>query len=174
MTEINLNYQSKDLREIYFGEGHHKYFFGPETKRQSWMLVIALGLYPVFLVYSIQLEDNWLMILGTIYLGLVMYDFQRKTRPIIYWKKSVEAFLERVDNNSEHGLKIDEDGITFIQGDTETILQWSIIKRVSVNANYIGLTADSNLLFPKNSMTDKEFDELKKIVKRKVAQVMKD
>ncbi len=174
MTEINLNYQSKDLREIYFGEGHHKYFFGPETKRQSWMLVIALGLYPVFLVYSIQLEDNWLMILGTIYLGLVMYDFQRKTRPIIYWKKSVEAFLERVDNNSEHGLKIDEDGITFIQGDTETILQWSIIKRASINADYIGLTADSNLLFPKNSMTDKEFDELKKIVKRKVAQVMKD
>ncbi len=174
MTEINLNYQSKDLREIYFGEGHHKYFFGPETKRQSWMLVIALGLYPVFLVYSIQLEDNWLMILGTIYLGLVMYDFQRKTRPIIYWKKSVEAFLERVDNNSEHGLKIDEDGITFIQGDTETILQWSIIKRASINADYIGLTADSNLLFPKNSMTDKEFDELKKIVKKKVAQVMKD
>ena len=174
MTEINLNYQSKDLREIYFGEGHHKYFFGPETKRQSWMLVIALGLYPVFLVYSIQLEDNWLMILGTIYLGLVMYDFQRKTRPIIYWKKSVEAFLERVDNNSEHGLKVDEDSVTFIQGDTETILQWSIIKRASINAYYIGLTADSNLLFPKNSMTEKEFDELKKIVKRKVAQVIKD
>ena len=174
MTEINLNYQSKELREIYFGEGHHKYFFGPETKRQSWMLVIALVLYPFFLVYSIQLEDNWLMILGTIYLGLVMYDFQRKTRPIIYWKKSVEAFLERVDNNPEHRLVFNEENVTFIQGDTETILQWSIIKRASINVDYIGLTADSNLLFPKNSMTDKEFDELKKIVKRKVAQVMKD
>ena len=174
MTEINLNYQSKDLREIYFGEGHHKYFFGPETKRQSWMLVIALVLYPFFLVYSIQLEDNWLMILGTIYLGLVMYDFQRKTRPIIYWKKSVEAFLERVDNNPEHRLVFNEENVTFIQGDTETILQWSIIKRASINVDYIGLTADSNLLFPKNSMTDKEFDELKKIVKRKVVQVIKN
>ena len=174
MTEINLNYQSKDLREIYFGEGHHKYFFGPDTKRQSWMLVIALVLYPFFLVFSIQREDNWLMIIGTIYLGLVMYDFQRKTRPIIYWKKSVETFLERVDNNSEHSLKVDEDSITFIQGDTETILQWSIIKRVSVNANYIGLTADSNLLFPRNSMTEKEFDTLKKFVTRKVAKVIKN
>lgn len=174
MTEIKLNYQSKDLREIYFGEGHQKYFFGPETKRQSWMLVIALALYPFFLVYSIQLEDNWLMILGTIYLGLVMYDFQRKTRPIIYWKKSVEAFLERVDNNSEHQLVYNDESVTFIQGETETILHWSIIKRASINANYIGLTADTNLLFPKNSMTEKEFDGLKHIVERRVAQVHKN
>jgi hypothetical protein len=114
------------------------------------------------------------MILGTIYLGLVMYDFQRKTRPIIYWKKSVEAFLERVDNNPEHRLVFNEENVTFIQGDTETILQWSIIKRASINADYIGLTADSNLLFPKNSMSEKEFDELKKIVKRKVVQVIKN
>ena len=174
MTEIKLNYQSKDLREIYFGEGHQKYFFGPETKRQSWMLVIALVLYPFFLVYSIQLEDNWLMILGTIYLGLVMYDFQRKTRPIIYWKKAVEAFLERVDNNPEHRLVFNEEHITFIQGDTETILHWSIIKRASIHADYIGLTAEPNLLFPKNSMTDNEFDGLKSIVERKVAQVHKN
>ena len=174
MTEINLNYQSKNLREIYFGEGHHKYFFGPETKRQSWMLVIALGLYPVFLVYSIQLEDNWLMILGTIYLGLVMYDFQRKTRPIIYWKKSVEAFLERVDAHVQHRLCYDEDSISFYQGDTEVKMLWSGIKKASINDAYLGLTAESNLLFPKNSMTEKEFDTLKKYVTRKVAMVMKD
>jgi hypothetical protein len=174
MTEIKLNYQSKDLREIYFGEGHQKYFFGPETKRQSWMLVIALALYPFFLVYSIQLEDNWLMILGTIYLGLVMYDFQRKTRPIIYWKKAVEAFLERVDNNPEHRLVFNEEHITFMQGDTETILHWSIIKRASIHAYYIGLTAEANLLFPKKSMTEKEFEGLKSIVERKVAQVHKN
>lgn len=174
MTEIKLNYQSKDLREIYFGEGHQKYFFGPETKRQSWMLVIALVLYPFFLVYSIQLEDNWLMILGTIYIGLVMYDFQRKTRPIIYWKKAVEAFLERVDNYPEHRLVFNEEQITFIQGDTETILQWSIIKRASIHADYIGLTAEANLLFPKKSMTEEEFSGLKSIVERKVAQVNKN
>ena len=174
MTEINLNYQSKDLREIYFGEGHQKYFFGPETKRQSWMLVIALALYPVFLVYSIQLEDNWLMILGTIYLGLVMYDFQRKTRPIIFWKKSVEAFLERVDTNTPHRLCYDEDYISFYQGDTEVKMLWSGIKKASVNDVYIGLTAESNLLFPKNSMTEKEFNTLKKFVTRKVALVIKD
>jgi hypothetical protein len=174
MTEIKLNYQSKDLREIYFGEGHQKYFFGPDTKRQSWMLVIALILYPFFLVYSIQLEDNWLMILGTVYLGLVMYDFQRKTRPIIYWKKAVEAFLERVDNTPDHFLKFDENSIVFIQGETETILQWSIIKRASIYADYIGFSAESNLLFPKNSMTEKVFDALKNIIERKVAQVNKN
>jgi hypothetical protein len=172
MTKINLNYTSNDLREIYFGEGHHKYFFGPETKRQSWMLVIALVLYPVFLVYSIQLEDNWLMIIGTIYLGLVMYDFQRKTRPIIYWKKSVEAFLARVDANTEHRLCYDEDSISFYQGDSEVKMLWSGIKKASINDSYIGLTAESNLLFSKNSMTENEFQLLKKVVKKKVAVVV--
>lgn len=174
MIEINLNYTSNDLRDIYFGEGHHKYFFGPDTKRQSWMLVIALALYPIFLVYSIQLEDNWLMILGTIYLGLVMYDFQRKTRPIIYWKKSVEAFLARVDANTEHRLCYDEDSISFFQGDTEVKMLWSGIKKASINDSYIGLTAESNLLFPKNSMTENEFLMLKKIVKKKVAVVVEE
>ena len=172
MTKINLNYTSNDLREIYFGEGHHKYFFGPETKRQSWMLVIALVLYPVFLVYSIQLEDNWLMIIGTIYLGLVMYDFQRKTRPIIYWKKSVEAFLARVDANTEHRLCYDEDSISFYQGDSEVKMLWSSIKKASINDSYIGLTAESNLLFPKNCMTENEFQLLNKVVKKKVAVVV--
>ena len=172
MTKINLNYTSNDLREIYFGEGHHKYFFGPETKRQSWMLVIALVLYPVFLVYSIQLEDNWLMIIGTIYLGLVMYDFQRKTRPIIYWKKSVEAFLARVDANTEHRLCYDEDSISFYQGDSEVKMLWSGIKKASINDSYIGLTAESNLLFPKNCMTENEFQLLNKVVKKKVAVVV--
>jgi hypothetical protein len=174
MTEIHLNYQSKDLREIYFGEGHDKYFFGPETKRQSWMLVIALALYPVFLVYSIQLKDNWLMIIGTIYLGLVMYDFQRKTRPIINWKKSVEAFLGRIDTNTEHRLCYDEESISFYQGETEVKMRLSGIKKASINDSYISLTAESNLLFPKNSMTEKEFDSLKKFVKSKVALVIKD
>jgi hypothetical protein len=172
MTKINLNYTSNDLREIYFGEGHHKYFFGPETKRQSWMLVIALVLYPVFLVYSIQLEDNWLMIIGTIYLGLVMYDFQRKSRPIIYWKKSVEAFLARVDANTEHRLCYDEDSISFYQGDSEVKMLWSSIKKASINDSYIGLTAESNLLFPKNCMTENEFQLLNKVVKKKVAVVV--
>jgi hypothetical protein len=103
-----------------------------------------------------------------------MYDFQRKTRPIIYWKKSVEAFLERVDTNTEHRLCFDEESISFYQGDSEVKMLWSGIKKASINDSYIGLTAESNLLFPKNSMTEKEFDTLKKFVTKKVALVIKD
>jgi hypothetical protein len=50
---------------------------------------------------------------------------------------------------------------------------WSSIKKASINDSYIGMTAESNLLFPKNSMTEKEFDTLKKFVTRKVALVIK-
>lgn len=173
MTEIKLTVNVDDLRDIYFGERHQVYFFGPRTKRQSILLVVALVVFPFLSWYALTAKDNILFFLAAGILAFASYDFWRVSQPIIRWKKSVEAFLKKTAMIKEAKIAYDNETITYTQGEDETKLSWSGIREATLTERSVILTGTDNLIFPKSSMSPKEFNDLAKIVAARVPNVIK-
>ena len=168
MTSIKLNIDAEDLRQIYFGERHQIYFFGPRTKRQSVLLVAALIAFPFLSWYALTSKNNILFFVAAGILFFASYDFWRVSQPIIRWKKSVEAYLKKTAQIKEARIVYTNESITYTQGEDETELNWGSIREATVNEKSIVLSGSSNLIFPKSAMSPKEFNDLWKTIAAKV------
>ena len=173
MTEIKLKVEAADLRAIYFGERHQVYFFGPRTKRHSFFLVVALLGFPFLSWYALTSKDNVLFFVAAGILAFTSYDFWRVSQPIIRWKRSVEAFLKKTAEIKDATITYDNESITYTLGEDETRLSWSSIREATIESRCIVLTGQDNLIFPKNAMQAKDFNELSKTVMGKVANVIR-
>lgn len=173
MTEIKLKFDLVDLRDIYFGERHQIYFFGPRTKRQSVFFVIALIGFPFLSWYSLQSKDNVLFFFAAVILAFLSYDFWRVSQPIIKWKKSVEFFLKKTATVKEAKIIYTDEYISYSQDGDETKLNWGIVSQATINDRSIVLSGSSNLIFPRSAMSQPEFNTLSKAVMTYVANVKK-
>ncbi len=173
MIEIRLNKNIEDLRAIYYIDNNQKYFFGPNTKKQSIFLLIALITFPFFAVYALNLKDSSIFIIGSVFHSLFVYDFWKVAKPIIDWKKSVETFLKRVEKTKDLRLKYNEDYILHIQDNEELKLNWEVIEKAIISEKFIWLFSDSNVLLPKSSMNEMEYRDLAELISKKVKNVEK-
>lgn len=173
MTEIHFKYNPEDLRDIYFGENKHKYLFGPETKKQSTFLIIAICVYPFYFWYTLNLEDDGLFIVGGMIFAWVCFDFRKVAKPIIEWKKSVLKFLADAEKIKELKVMYNNESIIHKQDNEEIKMNWSVIDHATINDRFIGLHASQNFIFPKSSMTDDEYKNLANIIIEKVKNVEK-
>lgn len=173
MTEIKLNVDIEDLRAIYYRDNNQKYFFGPNTKRQSIYLIIAVIAFPFFTVYALNLDDSWLFIFGSVFLSLLVYDFWKVAKPIIDWKKSVEIFLKKAAKTKDLRLKYNEDYFIHIQDSKELKQNWEVIEKAIITKKFIWLFSDANVLLPKSTMNEKEYRDLAEIITEKVKNVEK-
>lgn len=168
MTEIKLNKDIEDLRAIYYRDNNQKYFFGPNTKKQSIYLTIAIIAFPFFAVYALNLNDSWFFILGSVFLSLLIYDYWKVAKPIIEWKKSVESFLKKAEKTKDLRLKYNEDFFVHIQDNEQLKQNWEVVDKAIINNRFIWLFSDTNILLPKNSMSESEYNTLKDVISSNV------
>lgn len=172
--EIILKTDINDIREIYFRGNKQKYFFGPETKRQSVYLVLFIVIYPFFAVHALQSNDRWYFVFGSIFFSFLVYDFWRVAKPIIKWKKSILSFLKRIEKVEVMKLKYNDDYFIHIEDNKELKQEWSVIDRALINDRFIWLFSNTNILIPRSSMSEDEFIALSKTVMNKVKNVEKN
>lgn len=173
MTEIKLNKDIEELRLIYYKDNNQKYFFGPNTRKQSIYLIIALITFPFFALYAWNLKDSWLLLLGLVLLLLVINDYWKVARPVIEWKKSVDAFLKKAENIKDLRLIYNEDYLIHVQDNEELKQNWEVIEKAIINDNCIWLFSDSNILIPKSAMKEIEYKALSEFILNKVRNVEK-
>jgi hypothetical protein len=174
MNEIRLNKDIQDVRSIYYRDNNQTYFFGPNTRKQSIYLLIALLTFPFFAVYALNLQDSWLFVLGSVFFSLLCYDFWKVAKPILDWKKSVEAFLKKAEKIVDLRLKYNENFFIHIQDNEELKQNWEVIEKAIINERFIWLFSDTNILLPKSSMTESEFQALITLISSKVKNVEKN
>lgn len=174
MTEIRLIKDIEDLRAIYYRDNNQKYFFGPTTKKQSVYLIFAIIAFPFFAVYALNLKDDWLFILGSVFFSLLIYDYWRVAKPIIDWKKSVETFLKKADKIEDLRFKYNEEYFIHIQDNEELKQNWDILEKAIINKEFIWLFSDTNVLLPKSSMKESEYYALSELIVGKVKNVEKN
>ena len=175
MTEINLNIDVDVLREMYFGTENHKYFFGPNTKKQSLLLVTSIFIYPFFVWYSIGLEDDWIFVFGTIAFSLFLYEFLKVAKPIIKWKKEINDYLKSVSMIKVLKFQYSDLYIIHTQDEQISKMEWSKINQAIINDDLICLYySNGNFLLPKKSMSNSEFETLSKTIFSNVPNVDKN
>jgi hypothetical protein len=174
MTEIILSKDTAILRAIYYRDRQDKYFFGPATKKQSIYLTITLLAFPFFTLKALSLEDSTLLVMGSIFFSLICYDFWRAAKPIISWRRSVEAFLKKAETIKDLRFMYNDIFFIHIQDQEELKQHWEVVDKAIINDQFIWLYSDSNVLLPKGSMTDVEYQDLKNMVMDKVKNVEKE
>ncbi len=173
MTEIKMSVDIDDLRSIYFRDNQHKLFFGQSTKKQSTFLIIGVILVPPLAFYSWYIQELGLLLFAIIFLFAVVYEFWKAARNVIQWRKSVEEFLTKAENTKDLRLSYNETSFVHIH-DNDTLKQdWTIIEKAVINERLIWLFSDTNVLLPRSSMSELEFDHLSKLITSKVKNVQK-
>lgn len=173
MIEIKLKNNSADLRAIYYRDNHQLIFFGPNTKKQSIYLTLAIIVYPFFAFYALNSNDSWFFIIGSMSLSLLVYDFWRVVKPILVWKKSVEAFLKKAEKITDLRLKYNDEFFVYVEDREELKQNWSVLEKAIIDEDFIWLFSDTNVLLPKSSMNESEFHALKELISHKVKNVQK-
>lgn len=174
MTEITLNKDIEELRAIYFRDNYQKYFFGPSTKKQSVYLIIALIIFPFFVLYALNLKDSLFFILGSFFFLLLIYDYWKVAKPIIEWKKSIETFLKKAEKIEDLRFLYNDIFFIHIQDKEELKQSWDIVEKAIINEKFIWLLSDANVLLPKSSMTENEYQAVSELIFSKVKNVEKN
>ncbi len=172
MTEINLKIDADALRAIYFRDNRQKYFFGPETKRQSLYLVMAIVVFPFLVMHALgSTYDRWYFVLGSIFFSLLVYDYWKVARPIIKWKKSILTFLEKVKQTQLLTFHYNDTFFVHTQDSVQLKQEWSLVERAIIDDQCIWLLSKNTILLPKSSMNTDEFEALTATIMSKVKEV---
>jgi hypothetical protein len=173
MTEIKLKVDVSELRSFYFENNEHRYFFGPNTKKQSTYLLLSLVVYPFYTIHTLNTKDQAFFMFGTILLSLIVNDYLKVALPIIKWKKSVETFLKEAEKIKDLRFIYSDDYVIHISDNQEIKQNWEIIEKAVINDRFIWLFSDNNILLPKNAMKEEEYQALIELIKIKVKNVEK-
>lgn len=172
MIEINLKVDVVELRNIYFRDNRQKYFFGPGTKRQSLYLVVAIAVFPFFVMHALNSTyDRWYFVLGSIFFSLLVYDYWKVARPIIKWKKSILNFLEKVKHTQTLTFHYNETYYIHTQDSQQLKQNWSAVEQAIIDDQCIWLLSDKNILLPKSSMRNDEYNALSQTIMNQVQHV---
>ena len=161
-TEIKLNFNKADFEELHFKNGNDKILLSRTVKGQFILSLLAGCLLIASLIYSIMVNKSWgiFTILAVIFV-LMVNHLIRKMSPIVKWKRSIRDFLNDQAKFINQKLTLSDKTLTLKQDTTITIMRWTDFKKIVIDDKSISLHGETDLMFPKKSMTWQEFDLLK-------------
>ncbi|WP_300671004.1 hypothetical protein [Soonwooa sp.] len=167
--EIELNFNRKFFEEIYFKNNNGNIFFGPQTKSFS----IAFIILSVFLILIRSnftfYSANWPLFYFLVFIDILVFlNLAARVFNILKWKNSIRKYLDSIENHSTYKLIADENAFAIILDENITKEKWSEIKATKMQADYISLKGNYEYFIPKKSMTDSEYENLKKIIDEKI------
>lgn len=160
--EIKLNFNRTDFEELYFKNGNDKILLSKTVKKQFILSLITCCFFIASLIYSITVNKSWgIFTIITVIFVLIVNQLIRKMSPIVKWKRSITDRLNEQAKFINQKLTLSEDTLTLKQDTTVTVVRWTDFKKIVFDDKSINLYGDTDLMFPKKSMTWQEFDLLK-------------
>lgn len=173
MTEekVIILYPKKlDFEKIYFSGNQGSLFFSPTTRGRTITTIIS-GLILLILFFfkddftnekfGIFYFVSFLFLLCAVFLSVSINKVSR-------WKKQVNSYLLKLENCKIYEIRFDHQFFTVnIDGDKETS-EWKSFDFFEINENYIALEGNYNYMFPNSSMSEKDLNLLKKVLKEKI------
>ncbi len=165
---IRLKVHPKDFEEIYFSGNQGSLFFSPTTKAKTITTVVVAIVLLVVLLFKDSISQDkfgivyfisFLLLLCAVYLSLAINKVSR-------WKKSVLHYLKTIENSNLYELKFDEKYFNVSIDEKEELNTWEDFSYSEITPNFISLEGKHSYMFPKKSMTEKDFTLLKQTVKK--------
>ena len=169
---IVLKPKRKDFEEIYFSGNQGSLFFSPTTRGKA-VTTIVVGLILVILFFfkddltkekfGIFYFVSFLFLLCAVFLSVSINKVSR-------WKKQVNSYLIKLENCKTYEITFDQNFFTVnIDGERETS-EWKDFETFDSIENYIALEGKYTYMFPKKSMSEKDYNLLKKALKENIKQ----
>ncbi|NML56143.1 hypothetical protein [Chryseobacterium cheonjiense] len=173
MTEekiIFLKPNRKDFEEIYFTGNQGSLFFSPTTRGKTvTTIIIGLILVILFLFKDDFTKEksgvlyfvSFLFLLCAVFLSVSINKVSR-------WKKQVAHYLTKLESCKIYEIRMDENFFTVnIDGDKETS-EWKDFDFFDSNNEFISIEGKYNYMFPRKSMSEKDYSFLKQVLKKKI------
>lgn len=173
MTEekiIILKPNRKDFEEIYFTGNQGSLFFSPTTRGKTvTTIIIGLILVILFLFKDDFTKEksgilyfvSFLFLLCAVFLSVSINKVSR-------WKKQVAHYLTKLENCKIYEIRMDENFFTVnIDGDKETS-EWKDFEFFDSNNEFINIEGKYNYMFPRKSMSEKDYSFLKQVLKKNI------
>lgn len=169
---IRLKSDRKNFEDIYFNGNQGSLLFSPTTKSKTITTIAAAVVVLVVFLFKDSLgKDNvgilyflsFILLLCAIFLSVSINKVSR-------WKKQVNHYLNLIENCTIYEIRFDQNFFTInIDGEKETS-EWKDFEHFEVNEKFISLEGKYSYMFPKKSMSDKEYSFLKKTLKENIRQ----
>lgn len=167
---IVLKSKRQDFEEIYFS-GNQGSLFLSSTTRGKTVTTIVVGLILLILLFfrddfskekaGILYFVSFLFLLCAVFLSVSINKVSR-------WKKQVRGYLSKLENCSIYEIRFDDQFFTVnIDGDKETS-EWKDFEFFDSNNEFISIEGKYSYMFPRKSMSEKDYSFLKQFLKQRI------
>ncbi|MFY7813800.1 MAG: hypothetical protein ACOVRK_01295 [Chryseobacterium taeanense] len=167
---IVLKLKRQDFEEIYFSGNQGSLFFSSTTRGKT-ITTIVVGLILLILLFfrddfskekaGILYFVSFLFLLCAVFLSVSINKVSR-------WKKQVGHYLTKLENCSIYEIRFDENFFTVnIDGDKETS-EWKDFEFFDSNNEFISIEGKYSYMFPRKSMSEKDYSFLKQVLKQRI------
>ncbi|WP_284460459.1 hypothetical protein [Chryseobacterium sp.] len=167
---IVLRPDRKAFEEIYFSGNQGSLLFSPTTRSKTITTMVAAAiLFIAFLLKDSLSKDSvgilyflsFIFLLCTVFLSVSINKVSR-------WKKQVNHYLGVLEKCKVYEIRFDSLFFTVnIDGEKETS-EWKDFEYFDSNNEFIALEGKYSYMFPKKSMSEKEYSLLKKTLKENI------
>ncbi|EJL73536.1 hypothetical protein [Chryseobacterium populi] len=167
---IRLDVNRKDFEEIYFSGNQGSLFFSPTTKGKTIStIIVGLALFITFCMkdslsgenFGILYFISFIFLLCAVYLSVSISKVSR-------WKKEVIRYLKSLETSEIYEIRFNEESFNVNLDNREELSLWKDFERFDINEKFISLEGKYNYMFPKKSMSEKDYSTLKQIVKKNI------
>ncbi|MCW3159757.1 hypothetical protein [Chryseobacterium oryctis] len=167
---IILKPKRQDFEEIYFSGNQGSLFFSSGTKGKTITTIIVGVILLILFCFKNDLSKekfgilyfvSFLFLLCAVFLSVSINKVSR-------WKKQVNNYLSKLENCKIYEIRFDNQFFTVnIDGEKETS-EWKDFDFYDSGNQFITLEGKYSYMFPKKSMSEKDYNLLMKTLKENI------
>lgn len=169
---ITLKPDRKIFEDIYFSGNQGSLLFSPTTKSKTVTTIAAAVILVIVFLFKDSLSKDSqgiLYFLSFIFLLCAVF-LSVSVNKVSRWKKQVSHYLNVLEKCKVYEIRFDQNFFTVnIDGEKETS-EWKDFDLFDSNQDFISLEGKYSYMFPKKSMSEKEYSLLKKTLKDNINQ----
>ncbi len=169
---IVLKPKRKDFEDIYFSGNQGSLFFS-STTRGKMITTIVVGLILLIMFFfkddfskekfGILYFVSFLFLLCAVFLSVSINKVSR-------WKKQVTNYLNKLENCKVYELRFDDNFFTVNIDNEKETSEWKDFNYFDNNSEFITVEGKYSYMFPRKSMSEKDYSLLKQVLKKNITE----
>ncbi|WP_312398574.1 hypothetical protein [Chryseobacterium sp.] len=169
---IVLKPKRKDFEDIYFNGNQGSLFFS-STTRGKMITTIVVGLILLIMFFfkddfskekfGILYFVSFLFLLCAVFLSVSINKVSR-------WKKQVTNYLNKLENCKVYEIRFDDNFFTVNIDNEKETSEWKDFNYFDSNNEFITVEGKYSYMFPRKSMSEKDYSLLKQILKKNITE----
>ena len=167
---VVLKPKRQDFEGIYFSGNQGSLFF-PSTTRGNTITTMVVGLILLIMFFfkddftkerfGILYFVSFLFLLCAIFLSVSINKVSR-------WKKQVNAYLNKLENCKIYEIRFDQNFFTVNIDNEKETSEWKDFEYFNSNNEFITVEGKYSYMFPRKSMSEKDYSILKQVLKQNI------